>query len=330
MPSVLPPFVQDRSVNPCVAPATCLTIAAPFQTVVLPAADEMVDIEVCRQDETFAHLNLRRVAAALVLSIGLHGGALFAAWHLTTTETFPWRLQVPRGENRPALAASIAASASAEPAYTEVRMAKPPAAKPIERPPATPVPDSPPPTSATKTDPATARRPDESFALAAASEAMFTPPEVARRAAETDATEPPPQVDVVDSASRPRPMRTAEPTPREALVETTSVASAASTASAGADVPQVPTVVHKGKTHYPPESEAAGEQGDVWLWVRVDARGGVIATGVEVSSGYPRLDEAALAAIRQWRYAPATEAGPPRAAEFLERIAFRLERKSAR
>lgn len=56
---------------------------------------------------------------------------------------------------------------------------------------------------------------------------------------------------------------------------------------------------------YPAVSRRAGEQGRVMLRVRVDASGSVEAIEVQATSGFPRLDEAALAAVRRWRFVPA-------------------------
>jgi protein TonB len=56
---------------------------------------------------------------------------------------------------------------------------------------------------------------------------------------------------------------------------------------------------------YPAVSKRAGEQGRVMLRVRVDTQGQVENIMVHATSGFPRLDEAALAAVRRWRFVPA-------------------------
>lgn len=56
---------------------------------------------------------------------------------------------------------------------------------------------------------------------------------------------------------------------------------------------------------YPRASRRAGEQGRVMLRVRVSIDGRVEAVEVERSSGFERLDEAALQAVRRWRFVPA-------------------------
>jgi protein TonB len=58
---------------------------------------------------------------------------------------------------------------------------------------------------------------------------------------------------------------------------------------------------------YPAISRRAGEQGRVLLRVRVDAEGRAEHLEVEQTSGFPRLDEAAIAAVKRWRFAPARQ-----------------------
>ena len=55
---------------------------------------------------------------------------------------------------------------------------------------------------------------------------------------------------------------------------------------------------------YPPASRRAGEEGTGVFRVLVDANGRPIEVSVLNSSGFPRLDEAALAAIRKWAFKP--------------------------
>jgi protein TonB len=63
---------------------------------------------------------------------------------------------------------------------------------------------------------------------------------------------------------------------------------------------------------YPPSSRRAGEAGTVVLEVYVLENGRVGDARVKQSSGYPRLDEAALREVkRSWRLVPGTENGKP-------------------
>jgi protein TonB len=55
---------------------------------------------------------------------------------------------------------------------------------------------------------------------------------------------------------------------------------------------------------YPPMSRRRGESGTVILHVELDERGIVTSARVDTSSGFERLDEAALAAVKTWRCQP--------------------------
>jgi len=79
-----------------------------------------------------------------------------------------------------------------------------------------------------------------------------------------------------------------------------------------ADTGRLPQRIRVGKnlqeTHllrrvppiYPPLAKESGTQGTVVLEVTIDRSGGV--AGLQVTSGHPQLIDAALAAVRQWRY----------------------------
>jgi periplasmic protein TonB len=63
---------------------------------------------------------------------------------------------------------------------------------------------------------------------------------------------------------------------------------------------------------YPPSSRRAGEHGTVILEVYVLETGRVGEARVKQSSGFPRLDEAAVREVkRAWRLVPGTENGKP-------------------
>ena len=63
---------------------------------------------------------------------------------------------------------------------------------------------------------------------------------------------------------------------------------------------------------YPPASRRAGETGTVILDVYVLENGRVGEARIKQSSGYPRLDEAAVREVkRSWRLRPGTENGKP-------------------
>jgi protein TonB len=60
---------------------------------------------------------------------------------------------------------------------------------------------------------------------------------------------------------------------------------------------------------YPDIARRRGEQGRVLLRVNVSADGTPLDVELAETSGHPSLDSAALSAVRQWRFVPATEAG---------------------
>jgi protein TonB len=77
---------------------------------------------------------------------------------------------------------------------------------------------------------------------------------------------------------------------------------------------------------YPPTSRRLGEEGSVVLQVLVGADGKVQDGKVQTSSGFPRLDEAALKhALRAWRFKPGTEDGTPVTTWHSVKVTFRIE-----
>lgn len=75
---------------------------------------------------------------------------------------------------------------------------------------------------------------------------------------------------------------------------------------------------------YPWRARQNGEQGRVILRVSVDSGGRPTAVAVARTSGYGRLDRAAVAAIRQWRFAPARAGGRDVAGTVEVPVTFRL------
>ncbi|MDW8335957.1 MAG: energy transducer TonB [Tepidimonas sp.] len=76
---------------------------------------------------------------------------------------------------------------------------------------------------------------------------------------------------------------------------------------------------------YPAISRRLGEQGRVVLRVRIEPDGTASAAEIRSSSGYERLDRAALDAVLRWRYVPGKRNGVPEAMWFLIPIQFVLE-----
>jgi protein TonB len=76
---------------------------------------------------------------------------------------------------------------------------------------------------------------------------------------------------------------------------------------------------------YPAISRRLGEEGKVVLRVELNERGQIDRSAIKTSSGYARLDEAALTAIRHWRCNPALREGTPVRAVALQPFNFVLE-----
>ncbi|NML16323.1 energy transducer TonB [Azohydromonas caseinilytica] len=77
--------------------------------------------------------------------------------------------------------------------------------------------------------------------------------------------------------------------------------------------------------NYPPAARRAGESGRVNVRVLVDAQGLPQQMQIARSSGFPRLDEAALATVRATRFKPYMENGQPHAFWVLMPLIFELE-----
>lgn len=75
---------------------------------------------------------------------------------------------------------------------------------------------------------------------------------------------------------------------------------------------------------YPDVARRRGRQGRVVLRVEVRPDGAAGAVSIDRSSGDVRLDEAALAAVRQWRFRPALRNGVPVVARVRVPVRFRL------
>ncbi|HMM46037.1 MAG TPA: energy transducer TonB [Candidatus Macondimonas sp.] len=77
---------------------------------------------------------------------------------------------------------------------------------------------------------------------------------------------------------------------------------------------------------YPPLALRRGWQGTVRLRVTLDPEGHPTQVSLAASSGYPMLDDAALAAVSRWQFRPATRLGKPVAATVEVPIVFRINR----
>lgn len=77
--------------------------------------------------------------------------------------------------------------------------------------------------------------------------------------------------------------------------------------------------------HYPPASRELGEQGRVLVRAMVSADGRVAQVALRKSSGFDRLDQAALDSVKHWRFVPAQRGGQPVTAWVVVPVAFSIE-----
>lgn len=79
------------------------------------------------------------------------------------------------------------------------------------------------------------------------------------------------------------------------------------------------------KPPYPALSKRLGEQGKVVVRVLIGVDGSAQQAEIRTSSGYDRLDQAALTTVLKWRYLPGKRGGVPEAMWFNVPINFVLE-----
>jgi len=85
-----------------------------------------------------------------------------------------------------------------------------------------------------------------------------------------------------------------------------------------------PVLVDGPAPSYPPLALRQGWEGTTLVRITVAADGSVADVAVEETSGYELLDDAALKAIRAWRFEPGLLGGLAREADLLHRVRFRL------
>jgi protein TonB len=138
---------------------------------------------------------------------------------------------------------------------------------------------------------------------------------------------PPPEVSVdiqidsanttaISNATSERPVVQAPPPPPPPAEKGPTVRTPPSTQGRGARITQ---------PEYPPASRRAGEAGTVQLRCFVKEDGRCSEVTVVKSSGFPKLDEAAVKEVqRNWKFVPAKEDGKPVAMNHTFAVTFRL------
>ncbi len=85
------------------------------------------------------------------------------------------------------------------------------------------------------------------------------------------------------------------------------------------------TYLNNPRPSYPSISRRMGEQGKVLLRVLVDENGLPQQIEIKQSSGFDRLDKAALASVQRWRFVPGKRNGVPEAMWNIVPVNFVLE-----
>ena len=218
--------------------------------------------------------NRREYAAALAAALALHGLGLAFLWQ--------YQLVPPPAKN---LAVFVDLMGPAIVVKTE--------ALPPPLPKAAPIRPTPPGEPAPRRNPVVA-----SPASPPPAPVMASP----QHAAAAPTVAPAPSLPAGTGAAQPSPV--AVPAPRPAAVQEAA--------------PQQPLMLsgelsvscpERTPPAYPKQSLRLGEQGKTVLLVELDERGHVAMVSVQSGSGFSRLDEAAMAAVRNWRCSPARRHG---------------------
>lgn len=181
-------------------------------------------------------------------------------------------------------------------------------------------PAAPPPTppEPQQSDPPAVRRPPPSpdpaprsynaeTGAAAVSPAEPEPPEARFLSMDPPPPKPTPhQTARLDPADGPDPAETTRTSPRHPTATADGDPAPLPPAASGAASVMPPQVANGNRPpNYPPSARRRGQEGVVIIRVTVAVDGRASATTIVTSSGVPILDEAAIEAVRSWRFLPA-------------------------
>lgn len=157
-------------------------------------------------------------------------------------------------------------------------------------------------------------------------ERVVLPEPAPERAVEVPPPPPPQSITEVPVAPPPVPVVVAEPAP----MPITQPPVAAQTPEEPADITMTSQMLaaiylRNPKPGYPSLSRRLSEQGTVLLRVFVNAMGDATRVDLKESSGFPRLDKAALDAVEGWKFVPAKKGDRAIAAWVVVPIKFSLK-----
>jgi protein TonB len=137
----------------------------------------------------------------------------------------------------------------------------------------------------------------------------------------------PPKSEEILTANQSEEVAAAQPTPEPKRVEKKPATQRQTPVAAAktANVPQ-PVVIRNTPPIYPETARRAGWEGRVTVRVEVSANGLPIRVALEKSSGYGVLDQAALRAVKSWRFQPRTIGGVTMAGTVDVPVNFTLSR----
>ena len=86
-----------------------------------------------------------------------------------------------------------------------------------------------------------------------------------------------------------------------------------------------PKELRRPSVQYPPASQNDGDEGTVTLLLAVQTDGSISDIRIARSSGYQRLDAAAVRSLRQAKFQPATCHGKPIAVRIHQSFIFKID-----
>ena len=137
----------------------------------------------------------------------------------------------------------------------------------------------------------------------------------------------PPKTEEILTTKQSEEVAAPQPTPEPKRAERKPATQRATPAPAAkrANVPQ-PVVIRNTPPIYPETARRAGWEGRATVRVEVSADGAPISVALEKSSGYGVLDQAALRAVKGWRFQPRTMGGVAMAGTVDVPVNFTLSR----
>lgn len=235
-------------------------------------------------------INAPRIApTTLGIVIALHAALIFALAHYRTEVTPP----VP-----PVMVTLITPEPAPEPPKPEITPPKPlPAApKPVKK----------------KVQPKPEKRPDPVPVVQPEPQLVSRAPDPVPAPAVAAPPEPTPPAPVVETPPPPA-------APQPAVTKAEPVEEEVDPPKFNADYLDNPA------PRYPPLSRRMGEQGRVLLRVHVAAAGTAMEVTLHKTSGFERLDRAALETVKQWKFVPARQGDKPVSAWVIVPIQFNLK-----